>query len=302
MTGRAALVLVYNHRYEKNIEILERIYADRFSHIYHLMPFYGGTRPNVIPVYENSYRFQGYMAEGLRDYFDERYDHYLFVADDLILNPVIDEHTYLEHLRLTPEASFLPKFVILHEVDHWWPRTVEAYKYRVDLLGAEVRNELPSHEEAMTAFKRHGLELKPLKFSQAFPPQFTARGRVHQLLRRVKHCLKRTKYTLSYPLVGSYSDFVVVSAQSIRQFCRYCGAFAATDLFVELAIPTALVLSCGRIVTEDDLALQGRALWTDEDRKVLDPFGVQLKTLLAAFPPTYLYLHPIKLSKWNTAL
>ncbi|MEN6338310.1 MAG: hypothetical protein ABFE01_28985 [Phycisphaerales bacterium] len=302
MMRHAALVIVYNHRYEKNIDILERIYASRFSHIYHLMPFYEGTKPNVIPVYDNSHRFQGYMAQGLRDYFDERDLHYLFVADDLLLNPILDEHSYAEHLRLTPEASFLPEFVTLHEVDHPWPRTVEAYQYRVNKPGAEVRNELPSYDEAAEAFKQHGLELKPLEFAKAFWPQLTFRGRTHQLLRRIKHRLKGVTYDLSYPLVGSYSDFVVVSAESIRQFCRYCGAFAATDLFVELAVPTAMVLSCKRLVTEKALTLQGKALWTDEERKILEPFDGRLKTLLASFPANHLYLHPIKLSKWNTEL
>lgn len=302
MTGCAALVIVYNHRYEKNIDALERIYANRFSHIYHLMPFYRGTRPNVIPVYENSYRFQGYMVQGFRDYFDERYDHYLFVADDLILNPVINEHTYAQHLRLTAETSFLPEFVTLHEVNCRWPRTVEAFQYRIDPLGAQVRNELPSYDDAMAAFKRCGLELQPLRFSQTFHPQSTVRGRAYQSLRWLKHRLKGVKYNLSYPLVGSYSDFVVVSAQSIRQFLHYCGAFAATNLFVELAVPTALVLSCKQLVTEKDLALQGKALWTDEDRRVLEPFGNRLENLLSAFPDKHLYLHPIKLSQWNTEL
>lgn len=39
-----ALIVVYNHRYDRNIEVVERIYAGRFSNIFHLVPFYDGTK------------------------------------------------------------------------------------------------------------------------------------------------------------------------------------------------------------------------------------------------------------------
>lgn len=38
------LVIIYNHRFEKNIDILERIYKERFAAIYHLVPFYEGRK------------------------------------------------------------------------------------------------------------------------------------------------------------------------------------------------------------------------------------------------------------------
>ncbi len=57
--SKIALVIIYNHQYNKNIDILERIYKGRFSHIYHLIPFYQGDKENVIPVYDASLYFQG---------------------------------------------------------------------------------------------------------------------------------------------------------------------------------------------------------------------------------------------------
>lgn len=107
---------------------------------------------------------------------------------------------------------------------------------------------------------------------------------------------------LSYPIVGSYSDVFVVSSESIKLFCHYCGVFAATKLFVEVALPTSLVLSAKEIVTENNLKFQGKALWTKEQYKELDKYDSSLKKLLGEFPSNYLYLHPIKLSKWNTEL
>jgi len=102
-----ALIIIYNHQYNKNIEILEQIYKGRFSNIYHLVPFYNGEKPNVIPVYENSYYFQGYVAQGFKSYFRKDYAHYFFIADDLILNPIIDETNYTSYLNLNSNSCFL---------------------------------------------------------------------------------------------------------------------------------------------------------------------------------------------------
>lgn len=84
MKSKVALIIIYNHRYDKNIEVLENLYKTRFSNIYHLIPFYDGDKENVIAVYENSYRFQGYISQAFRTFYKDMYDHYFFVADDLM--------------------------------------------------------------------------------------------------------------------------------------------------------------------------------------------------------------------------
>lgn len=60
---KIALLVLYNHRYDKNIPRIEKLYEGKFSHIFHLMPFYDGDHPNVFPVYESSYYFQSYIAQ-----------------------------------------------------------------------------------------------------------------------------------------------------------------------------------------------------------------------------------------------
>ncbi|MCG8310034.1 MAG: hypothetical protein MI975_21740 [Cytophagales bacterium] len=211
-----------------------------------------------------------------------------FIADDLVLNPVINERNYAEYLQLGKKTCFLPGLITLHERKDWWPRVVDAFRYRICYQGVEAEGQLPSYEEALKKFKRFGLQIKPLRFEQIWnmpPPD--------------KDLLAQ-KYNLSYPLVGSYSDIFVISATNIRQFCHYCGVFAATRLFVEVGLPTAVVLSAENIVQESDLSLQGKALWTKEDYNILENYRRELKMLLDNFPANFLYLHPIKLSVWNT--
>lgn len=59
---KIALLIIYNHRYDKNIPILDKIYEGRFSYVYHVVPFYDGDRENVIAVYENSYVLFGHFT------------------------------------------------------------------------------------------------------------------------------------------------------------------------------------------------------------------------------------------------
>ena len=54
--GKVCLVLIFNHKYEQNIEKLKRIYRDRFSMIRFMIPFYNGDDKGgeIISVYESS--------------------------------------------------------------------------------------------------------------------------------------------------------------------------------------------------------------------------------------------------------
>lgn len=307
--NKVALIIIYNHQYNKNIDILERIYKDRFSNIYHLVPFYNGEKQNVIPVYECSYYFQGYISQGLKSYFKEDYTHYFFVADDLILNPIINEINYSEILKLNPSTCFIPSFIALHDTNEWWARVGEAFRWNINFSGVEAKNQLPDYEKALQKFQQFDLTIKPLRFNQIWKSPSSINDFIKVILRDkgyflryIRNKFSKKHYSLSYPIVGSYSDIFIISSDTIKQFCHYCGVFAATKLFVEVGLPTSLVLSAKEIINEKDLKFQGKALWTKEQYQELDKYDSSLKQLLSEFPDNYLYFHPIKLSKWNTEL
>ncbi len=100
-------------------------------------------------------------------------------------------------------------------------------------------------------------------------------------------------------MIAGYADFVIVPAEAIAGFCHYCGVFAAAGLYVELAVPTALALSCKKIICEKDTKWKGIEYWARE----IDDFGrsrdYSIKKLYEGFTPEQLYVHPVKLSKWN---
>lgn len=304
--SEVVLIIIYNHQYNKNIEILEQIYKDRFSNIYHLIPFYTGDKKNVIPVYECSYHFQGYVSQGFKSYFKDEYKHYFFVADDLILNPVINENNYTQYLKLNPNTSFLPEIISLHQRKDFWSHVIGAFRWNINFPGVEAKNQLPDYDTALQMFAKFGLEIKPLRHLHLFKKQeFPGLLKIKKmksyfLWERRLYKNRNREFHLSYPLVSAYSDIFVISAESIKKFSHYCGVFASTKLFVEVAVPTSLVLSSSEIVTEKDLKLQGKALWTKEQYQILDKYEERLNLLLNDFPEKHLYLHPIKLSKWKT--
>jgi hypothetical protein len=303
---KLALIIIYNHQYNNNIEIIEEIYRNRFSNIFHLVPFYYGDKINVISVYGNSKYFQGYIAQGFSSIFNQDFDHYLFIADDLMLNTTINERNYSEHLRLSKHACFLPNLATLHEEPQWWVGVGEAFRYNIKQSGIEAENQIPDYATALTLFSNFNLEIKPLRFNQIWKTIASFKDLVRTIIRDTfypiryfNNILMGKKYNLPYPMVGGYSDIFVVSAENIRLFCHYCGVFAATNLFVEVGLPTSMVLSAREIVTEKDLGLKGKALWTENDYKILNKYNNNLNKLLKDFPQENLYLHPIKLSKWK---
>lgn len=308
--SRVVLVVIYNHRFDANVDRIERIYAGRFSHIYHLMPFYDGDRSNVVPVYGSSYHFHGFVAQGLRAYRRPEAEHYLFVADDLLLNPTINEDNCQAHLQLRAGTCYVSRLYTYYGKGRQvWEHVEDAVTWRPATPGLQADGLLPAYDEALDRLRRHGHDLKSLRFGQVWQlPRGLAEWyrtlsrRPGLLLRACCSGLLRKRYFLAYPLVGGYADIFAVSAEVIARFAQYCGLLAAQRLFVEHAVPTALLLAADEVRTDRQLSLRGKPLWTTADLAELDRYHASLRALLTDFPPGYLYLHPIKLSRWKMDL
>ena len=94
--SKPCLIIIFNHRFDKNIPVLEKIYSGRFSNIFFLVPFYNGDKENVIPVYESSHFFQSFLAQGYNRFAKDEFTHYIFTGDDCLLNPALNENNFLE--------------------------------------------------------------------------------------------------------------------------------------------------------------------------------------------------------------
>lgn len=318
------LIIIFNHRYDKNIAKLELLYGSRFKNIYFLVPFYDGNNPRVISVYESSFYFQGYIAQGFKSFFGDKYSHYIFIGDDLIINPVLNDDNFAELLGIEQGESYIPELVTLdgcvragkhknaaQPKKSFWGHTIDAVTFYENRKGSETKNELPSKEIAEAKFKSAGLSIIPLTFYNIFGQTYipTSFSKLATLFRHtwnyyvswrpMKVSGDANGIKLNYPLVYGYSDIVVVSKLIITEFSHYCGVFSAMGLFVEIAIPSALVLCGEPIITDAESKLKGKALWLNDIKGLEESYKLSLKKMLDDFPSGQLYWHPVKLSKWS---
>lgn len=286
--SKIALLIIYNHRYDKNIPALEKLYQGRFDHLFHVIPFYDGEKANVIPVYESSFYFSGYISQAYSHLKNQGFTHFFVVADDMILNPEIDQSNLFEKMGLREDECFLDYLHILQELDWHWHQH-RAMAYSIKQRGVEIQKILPDKEFAKQQLAKYGvpdtaISIKPYLRKWDF------------LLKYLKNYKRRVP---EYPMVGGYADIMLVTAEAMDKFALYCGAFAATSLFVEIAVPTALALATDKLKLSKELTYQSGALWSKEDKAFLEKYHFSLAALLADFPKEKLFLHPIKLSQWR---
>lgn len=311
------LVIIYNHNFSSNIDRVENVYKSRFSKIFHLVPFYDGDKANVIPVYESSHYFQGYVSQSIGKFYDSNVKHYFFIADDLLLNPLVNEHNYNEYLGIDDEASWIEELVDLSSLTKFWSRATEAIKWKPQRIsGVEIISFLPSKNIFLQRSEKYNIKSNKISFRSAYPSIFflikimifSLKTKNFGLL--ISNIYKSSaylylpnyfkKFKTQYNLVGAYSDIFVVSSKDILYFAHLSGMFAATNLFVELAIPTALIHSSNNLRTSSNSRLSGKAIWSSKELLNIEKkFDLSLNKLLDNFPINQLYFHPIKLSKWS---
>lgn len=315
---KIALLILYNHRYDKNIERLEALYEGKFSYIFHIMPFYDGTKENVIPVYESSYYFQSYIAQAYHHIKKLDFTHYFVVADDMILHPTINENNLLEVTGIGYNNCFISD---IREIYDYLILRPAFKQYTIKQKGVEVDQILPSRKEALQLFENHHLRTNDMEcdYLRKCLKLMIKQKRLRATIGILQELIHKKKRQITYPLVWGYSDILLITKDVMPTFVTYCGAFAATKLFVEYAIPTALIFSTESIVTDEQLSMHGipqiyprkkiqessdivmtKKKNTTIEKEVFDEkYHNSLQTLLTDFPKNTFFIHPIKLSQWK---
>jgi hypothetical protein len=294
-----SLSIVFNHRYEQNLPLLRQIYGRRFSSLTFLMPFPRSASPDVIPVYESSYRFQSFFCSAWEKLLDTTYDFFAFIGDDFILNPRINENNTHSLLNLDEVTSFISELLPLTRASASWGR-LPAVTKELKVAGTYFKwqEELPSTEEAIDRFTKLGLPTDCLIWS----PTYRLTGILPTTPAPVQHL--KTLAAMAwlgrkqcYPLAWGYSDFVVVPRGLMVDFARYCRVLAAMGIFAEAAVPTALALSSPSISTEITAGWKSTIAWGNlEKTKLIHSVGDTVESLLGSFSEREIGKHPIKLS------
>lgn len=346
--GEVALVFIYNERFAQNIPIIEAIYKGRFTNIFHLIPDYDSRKENVIKVKGSKHFFHSFISQGFNTYYKSSFRHYIFLADDMLLNPNINERNYRKYFNIKEGQSFITS---LNEMtadesirsQHSWLVCwgLLPYACNTKTLKSYIGTELPSYNQAIYLCKKRGFNTElfnqnakhNLPFGYAIGQVYIKKYHSHWLnlissifrkvflfrklesyqielkLKRIRRNYLQNMPKIAYPIISGYSDIVVISAHEIKNFSAYCKCFAKSELYVEMAIPTALLLTDSSIKTEKDTKLKMFREWpwascniqefADKTMQLAREYNSKKEAIMKVFPKNFLYIHPIKLSAWD---
>ena len=302
MSGGVCLVIIFNHRYDENIAKLKLIYEKRFSKILFLVPFYEGEVANVIPVYECSYQFPGFLIQAYQSLMEIEADYYLFIGDDLILSPSIDEYNVLESLKMKGKEAFITYIKPLNS-----KRSFEWHHAKFSSLPflnghTKWEDSIPGYGWALEKFQKFFKE----KYAEEYRSEFFGDRSDENNLQKeneIKNFIQRNGGSLKipYPMARGYSDIFVLKREKMFPIARLCGVFSAMNMFAEISLPTSLVLSVERkdIVLLEDTEFQRIVAW-DEEREIMEKkYLYKLRLLYENWRVKDLFIHPVKLSKWE---
>lgn len=300
--GNVCLLIIFNHRYDKNIDVLDRIYRGRFKAIYYIVPFYDGTRKDVIPVYESSYQFSGYVAQA-KYFIKEKYSHYLFIADDLLLNPYITERNYCEWFHIGEKDAFISNATAIGDMKMWGfeARSLNAFDSFTRYTGVNWENEIMKDKIAFQIMEKKGYTNFYIDMDHFSHEKIRKKiGLVGKFPKTIFRFLRQRGLLLPYPVLGGYSDIFIVLECHMDKFAHYCGVFAAIRLFVEMSIPTALMLTCDKVVTLSETDKVMKIMWTDDEKKEFEESNsYSIDKLLNSSDTNCVCYHPVKLSRWR---
>jgi hypothetical protein len=295
------LVVLFNHKFERNLVMLDELYRGRFSSVVYVMPFYTGNRPDVIPVYASSYVFQSYLTQARPRIEATGRDVFVVVADDMLLNPSLNEDNILTELKLEEGQAYIQELKPLSEAPPVWRWRIPSFQSFKRQRYVEFHDEIPTVEQAIDLLARHGVRYRALSRRELVPNLIwdLRQDRISvffdNLVFWLIHLGGRTR---QYPFLWAFSDFLVLPRKGFDRFCHLSGAFAAAGTFVETTIPTVVALTYDRIRVERDTRWKSENLILAEDvQQRMEKADFNLKRLLAAMPQDMLYWHPIKFSK-----
>jgi hypothetical protein len=317
------IVIVFNHPYEPNIEILQSYYASKFSSVFFLSPFYNGDSDNVIPIYRGSFDHASFICDTIRFPEISNCDYMLITHDDVLINPVINQNNLFEKLNLSESVDgFVPHIRKLSENIAGWDWTAGSLLKLLDSKnpifgtghpGARYAEELIN---GSSAAKKNWLKIcgqfgKTEYFLQGDTGRktsgcFALRGQAHPLSALLAESAtdylmgsqgrERRAIQIGFPLLtsGSMADFVLLSSSVYKKYLHAVGVFNALGLFTEISTAMALACSCENLESLSNHKELYRWVNGSQGRLYEDTANI-----INAFDSGAIAVHPVKLSKNN---
>lgn len=173
----------------------------------------------------------------------------------------------------------------------------------------EYKNSIPTYAEALSKFNAFfGVNYKEVYTEEFFgdpsKPFNTVIGGwndINGFINIANDFIATNGGTLHipYPMARGYSDIFCVEKSGLFEFARLCGIFAAMNMFAEIAIPTAAVLTFERNEVAFFPPNFGKALWDNDRLAFEEKYNRDFAKLYSNWDSSVAYVHPVKLSKWT---
>lgn len=301
---RIGICLFFNYPFEKNFPVLRRLYGDYFDEVRFIQPLIETSEKDAYTVYRAAFNFSGYFSDARQFINEMNCDVVIFAGDDCIVNRNILGERFVETFGVPgSEFDMFVTKIWPFSTDMWWRNT-----QRVRALGRlfgqggvfdqriqNWKSYFPPEDELALRLKNLGVVNDPIEA----PP-----GDVLEKMPLDQQAVIRSFFRgaqtrkLPYPIAYGISDFFIVGAHVLDEFCHNAGLFAALNVFSEFSTPTALAATPGRLTQCTDLGLS--VDWTFGNNTQKDFFVPQsfdeIDGFLHAMPGRLLYKHPVKLS------
>lgn len=296
------LVIIFNHRYDDNIAKLRTIYKNRFKRVLFLMPFYDGSDRDVIPVYESSLQFPGFLIQAYERLMQIEADYYFFVGDDVILTPSLTENNILDKLKMKNKSVFTKSCFPLNSRNsfEWSHSKVSSKPFFQG--GTQWKGSIPSRRAALEKF----YDFFGKEYGELYDEEFFGNTYMDNLQRRYKEIgnfiqQNGNSLKIPYPMARGYSDIFMVKREKLFPIARLCGVFSAMDMFAEISFPTAIALLMDRceVVLLDDIDFSCKIDWGTDREDTEEKYNCDLERLYKDWEAGWLFIHPVKLSKWK---
>lgn len=275
---------------------MRQIYGNK---IFNALLSWGG-KTDVISVYDSSYYFQGFITQAYARLMEMDVEYFLFIADDLMIHPEIDEWNAAQKLGLSKEKEiFCFNLSELNQRESFEWTSMRGSSEPFVRPGMEWHNELPFKEDAFALFR----EFMGKEYPRVYNEEFFQECTYSEEEREAFYRSNGSTWEVPYPMARGYSDIFAVKKSSLGKVAHMFGIFAAMNMFVEIAMPTAMVLTVKRgnvSFVECSEFTSEMVLWKEtEILNVEREYENNISNLLNRFPEGCLCIHPVKLSRWS---
>ena len=300
------LCVMFNHAYPQNIPLLRKLLRPRFSDVVFIQPVVRSQDPDVFTSYRGSYNFQGLISDNLDKLISRGSSHYIFVHDDVFVNPLLNEDNIVERLGVGTNGAFITGVGPMggringpaYRGWNWIVGVLWKLAYPTNTISGSGVQSL-SRDFADLAGQtqqiadRYGFEFPPFSYDPSSPPPFTDPFGSQAMSDELVGVIFRGLFgegdppSLTPPiaLCLGFSDFFVVDGAIMERVGHLFGVFAAANIFAEVAIPTALIHVADRLVQAHDVGV--RTNWSYEP-------SLSVETLIEEFRTGLLLAHPVK--------